>query len=232
MKKANLYGKIILIISILVVIFSIGTIIYNATHKDEVKEETYIYEVDNSFRVDSPLGFNGPYKVNVYGIVENKSNKKIENVIIKVYYYDVERKRHEVEIPVFDIDANSEYTIDYDTTGDVRAFYIDKIEYKIGNNGFKEMSRHGTFSDVSSNAWKFVPFIILLFAGMFGIVFSIPLMAYKEIKFDKISTVFTSFANRNIVKCEYCGSSCKRGILKCPNCGAALEYKNDIKTNR
>ena len=106
MNNLKIKGKIVLILSIIIMLVSVFLIVRIAKSDGEGSSPT-IYEVDNSFRVDSPLGFNGPYNVNIYGIVENKSDEAINNVVVRVYYYDVDRKRHEVVIPSFNIAANS-----------------------------------------------------------------------------------------------------------------------------
>ena len=146
-----------------------------------------------------------------------------------MYYFDTDRKRHEVLIPSFDINANSEYTIDYDTTGQERAFYIDKVEYKIGSGSFKTLKGFTSASTISNkmdNVGKIIPFIILLMISAGGIFVGISFITFNMPKAEKILDVFKPSVRKNIVKCQYCGSNNKHGTFKCSSCGAALEYDN------
>jgi hypothetical protein len=225
MNNLKIKGKIVLILSIIIMLVSVFLIVRIAKSDGEGSSPT-IYEVDNSFRVDSPLGFNGPYNVNIYGIVENKSDEAINNVVVRVYYYDVDRKRHEVVIPSFNIAANSEYTIDYDTTGQERAFYIDKVEYKVGNGSYKTLSG-STFSSVSQGAGKVlkcIPLIFVLLAGGTGVFIGTAMVTFRKPTVSKFTDVFRPSIRKDMVKCKYCGTFNKNGSSKCSSCGAAIEY--------
>ena len=227
MNNLKTKGKIVLIISIIIMLVSIFLIVRISKGEDSGSSPV-IYEVDNSFRVDSPLGFNGPFNVNVYGIVENRSDEPINNVVVRVYYYDVDRKRHEVVIPSFNIAANSEYTIDYDTIGQERAFYIDKVEYKIGNGSYKSLTG-GTFTSMGQGVKKMVkciPFIFILLAGGTGVFIGTAMVTFKKPTVTKFSDVFKPSVRKDMVKCKYCGTFNKNGASKCSSCGAAIEYNS------
>lgn len=226
MNNLKFKGRIILIVSLIVMIASVVFMIVTLKNGGESSGPA-IYEVDNSFSVDSPLGFNSPYEVNVYGIVENKTDSLIEDVVVRVYYYDTDRKRHEVVIPSFDISANSEYTIDYYTTGEERAFYIDKVEYKIGNGSYKTLSGHFALSGVGSgliNFAKCIPFIILILLGAGGVFVGVAMVTFKKPTVNKFSDVFKPSVRKDVIKCKYCGTYNKNGELKCASCGASIEY--------
>lgn len=233
MNNLKIKGKIVLILSIIMMLVSIFLIVRIAKSDGGGSSPT-IYEVDNSFRVDSPLGMNGPYinpySVNVYGVVENKSDKAINDVVVRVYYYDVDRKRHEIVIPSFNIAANSEYTIDYDTTARERAFYIDKVEYKVGNGSYKTLSS-STFGSASQVTGKFagkllksIPFIFVLLAGAGGAFIGTAMVTFRKPTVSKFTDVFRPSIRRDMIKCKYCGTFNKNGSSKCSSCGAAIEY--------
>lgn len=232
MKNLKLKGKIVTIISIIVMVVAVFLMINVFKDKDTgnlAPSNVELYEVDNSFRVDSPLGFNGPFEVNVYGIIENKSDKDANDVVVKVYYYDVENKRQEVLIPSFDISANSEYTIDYDIVAEKRAFHVDKVEYKIGNGNFQELD-NGFFSSFEPDATpifnvvKLIPCIIILIIGGAGFFVGLAMVTFKKPSANKFSDVFKPSVRKDVVKCKYCGSNNKNGELKCSSCGASIEY--------
>ena len=230
MKNVKGKGIGIIVISAIVMIISIVLIIANIKNKDQGSSNTTqsIYEVDNSFKVSSPLAFQGPYEVNVYGIVKNNSAEDIKDVKVRVYYYDTDRKRHEVNIPSFDINAYSEYTIDYDTTGAERAFYVDKVEYKIGNGSFKKLNDSffagiGTSND-SVDVGKIIPFIILLVFSIFGVFAGVAFTTYNMPTAEHVIDIFKPSVRKNIVQCQYCGSNNKHGTFKCSSCGANIEY--------
>ena len=229
MKNLKSKGIVTLIISFILMIVSIGLIIVNSKDEGEslTNKDPSLYQVSNSFKVDSPLGFDEPYEVNIYGIIENKSNEDIEDVVVRVYYFDTDRERQEVIIPTFDIEAKSEYTIDYDTTGEERAFYIDKVEYKIGNGNFKTLKGFTSASVITNKidkSSKIIPFVFLLIFSVFGIFVGIAFTTYNMPTAEKIIDVFKPSVRKNIVTCKYCGSNNKHGTFKCTSCGAAIEY--------
>ena len=232
MKNIKTKGIIILIISIIAFIIGVGGIIVNSKDKGEsvVNTTPNLYEVNNSFRASSPVKIYPPYQVNIYGIIENRSNKEVKDVTIKVYYSDTDWKRHEAIIPSFDIDANSEYIIDYDLDNqNHRGFYVEKVEYKVGNGNYKALkgfSSAATSSKTNEKLLRILPFIIILIFSLPGIFIGVVFTTFNMPEAEHISDVFKPSVRKNIVKCQYCGTNNKHGVFKCSSCGASIEYDN------
>lgn len=231
--KKSIWGKIILILSVILIVVSIIFLVRNINNNDDNNSQRgIIYEVDNTFKVSSPLGFNGPFDVEVYGIVENRSDEKIEDVTLKVYYYDTNNKRQTITVPTFDVEANSEYTVEYTIRESTRAFHVDKVEYTIGTGSVKTLTNYSNAQTSFSNSFKIVPFIFLIILGIGGAATSIVMMYVRskpEGYFDDIekSSGGVMRAKKNtiqMVTCQYCGTENKVGASKCISCGSSLKY--------